>query len=60
MVFFSNRFLSGLVTVYPGSDCEELEITQTSIGDNGYVYTTAGQATAMDLWCIRPWRWLDI
>ena len=48
-LFPGNRFLSGLITVYSGSDCEELDITQASIGDDGYVYTAAGQATAMDL-----------
>ena len=48
-LFPDNRFLSGLITVYSGSDCEELDSTQASIGEDGYVYTTAGQATAMDL-----------
>ena len=45
-LFTSNRFLNGFITVYPGSDCEDFEITQTSIGDSGYVYTSAGQAAA--------------
>ena len=48
-LFPDNRFLSGLITVYSGSDCEELDSTQASIGEDGYVYTAAGQATAMDL-----------
>ena len=48
-LFPSDRFLSGLVTVYPRSDCEDFEITQTSIGDNGYAYTADGQAAAESL-----------
>ena len=48
-LFTGNRFLSGYIPIYPGSNCEHFEITETSIGDNGYVYTSAGQAAAAAL-----------
>ena len=48
-LFFEDNFLSGLITVYPDSTCPDLEITQTSIGDDGVVYTTAGQDAAAAL-----------
>ena len=48
-LFFEDNFLSGLITVYPADGCAELEITETSIGEDGYVYTTDGQAAALAL-----------
>ena len=48
-LFFEDKFLSGLTTVYPGSSCQVLEITQDDIGDDGFVYTPAGQAAAEEL-----------
>ena len=48
-LFFEDNFLSGLITVYPDSTCPDLEIIQTSIGDDGVVYTTAGQDAAAAL-----------
>ena len=44
-----NSFLNGLITVYPGDTCEPIEIYEVSIGESGYVYTTAGQAAAVAL-----------
>ena len=45
-LFPQNDFLSGLITVYATSQCEELDITQTSIGEDGYVYTDNQQTAA--------------
>ena len=45
-LFPQNDFLSGLITVYATSQCEELDITETSIGEDGYVYTADEQTAA--------------
>ena len=45
-LFPQNNFLSGLITVYATSQCEELEFTQTSISEDGYVYTDNQQTAA--------------
>ena len=49
-LFPAINFLSGLITAYISDTCDEnLEITQTVIGDDGYVYTAHGQAAAVGL-----------
>ena len=48
-LFPLSNFLSGLVTVYPSNTCEDLGISQASIGEDGYVYTADGQTTAENL-----------
>ena len=45
-LFPQSDFLSGLITVYATSQCEELDITETSIGEDGYVYTADEQTAA--------------
>ena len=47
-LFLEDNFLNGLVTVYPGDTCEVLEIIQTDIGEDGYVYTADGPSDAVD------------
>ena len=42
-------FLSGLITEYPSSACEDGATTQTSIGDDGYAYTTGEWIDAVAL-----------
>ena len=48
-LFFTSRFLNGIISVYPDEDCEEFEVIPSSIGDLGYVYTANVQDAAADL-----------
>ena len=48
-LFPASRFLSGQISVYPGDTCGDFEISLTSIGEDGYVYTSSGQSTAENL-----------
>ena len=48
-LFPASRFLSGQISTYPGDTCENSDVSLTSIGEDGYVYTSSGQATAENL-----------
>ena len=46
-LFPASKFLSGATTAYSSSACDDASVTQASLGENGYVYTTAGELSAL-------------
>ena len=48
-LFPQNNFLSGLITLYANSRCEDVETTESQIGSLGYVHTNDGVSAATTL-----------